>query len=104
MPKNFITKVAPLAVFYKSTLTLSIGFASMMSIFGLASLSLFIQLFSMAHMSGGTLCSLLYKELTLKNEYYFYYNLGISKTTLMLTCCLVNILIGAMLIVISRYV
>jgi hypothetical protein len=62
------------------------------------------QSFSVAFMSGGTLCSLLYKELTLKNEYYFYYNLGISKTTLILTCCLVNVLIGVMLIVISMYV
>jgi hypothetical protein len=97
MPKNFITKVKPLIVFYKSTLTLSLSFASMTVIFG-------IQAFSIALMSGGTLCSLLYKELTLKNEYYFYYNLGISKTTLILTCCLVNILIGVMLIVISIYV
>src|SRR5258708_2329479 len=105
MPLNFITKIKPLAVFYRSTLTLSLSFSAVFAVFGLLGPpALIIRAFAVSFMSGGTICSLLYRELTLKNEYYFYYNLNISKTTLILTFSMVNTLVGVILIVISMYV
>ena len=44
-------------------------------------------------MTGGFLLSALYFEITRKNEYYFYYNLGLSKIKLLLTAYLLNFLL-----------
>jgi hypothetical protein len=105
MPEHYKVKLRLLAIFYKSTLTLSICFSVMISVFGLAgSLALIPRMFGFSLMTGGTLVSLLYKEITLKHEYYFYYNQAISKTTLIASCVLINFLIGSLLIIISAYV
>jgi hypothetical protein len=55
-------------------------------------------------MFGGPLLCLLYKEMSRKNEYYFYYNRGISKLSLYITTLSTYILIGYLLITILRYV
>ncbi len=54
-------------------------------------------------MFGGPLICLLYKEMSRKNEYYFYYNRGISKLSLFITTFSTYILIGYLLIMILRY-
>jgi len=103
MPAHYKSTIRLLVIFYKSTLLLSTSFAAMMAIFTLLSPALFIPMFAVAFMTGGTILSLLYKELSRKHEYYFYYNLAITKTTLFLTCALTNILLGMLLIVINCY-
>jgi len=54
-------------------------------------------------MYGGSLLSLFYKEISNKNEYYFYYNRGISKLSLIVTTMMSYILIGYLLINILHY-
>ena len=54
-------------------------------------------------MFGGPLLCLLYKEMSRKNEYYFYYNRGISKLSLFITTLSTYILTGYLLIAILHY-
>jgi len=55
-------------------------------------------------MTAGTMIGIFYKEITHQNEYYFYYNLGISKANLIAVNALLNILTGLMLLLIFSYV
>ncbi|TSA32256.1 MAG: hypothetical protein D4R64_16520 [Porphyromonadaceae bacterium] len=51
-------------------------------------------------MSAGFLLSLLYHEFTHQSEYYFYYNRGPSKLSLISVTAAANILIGSILLII----
>ncbi len=102
-----MVKIQLLAIFYKSTLTISICFAVMtaaLAMFG--SPIILLRLFAVSFMTGGTISSLLYREISpkLKNEYYFYYNQAIAKPMLIVTCATVNVIIGVLLILISCYI
>ena len=55
-------------------------------------------------MFGGPLLCLLYKEMSGRNEYYFYYNRGISKLSLFITTLSTYLLTGYLLIIILHYV
>jgi hypothetical protein len=55
-------------------------------------------------MTGGFLLSAFYFEISRKNEYYFYYNMGLSKIKLLLTAYLLNFLFVIPAIYILRYV
>jgi hypothetical protein len=55
-------------------------------------------------LSGGFLLSAFYFEISRKNEYYFYYNLGLSKIKLLLTAYLLNVLFIIPIIFILQYV
>jgi hypothetical protein len=88
-----------LLVFYKSTLPLSITPAAM-----LAALNRFnLGVFGFALMTAGTVLTLLYKEISKKQEYYFYYNKSISKHALMLSCALGNLVVGSIFIILPVY-
>ena len=54
-------------------------------------------------MFGGPLLCLFYKEISTKNEYYFYYNRGISKLNLFITTLSTYILTGYLIIFILHY-
>jgi len=54
-------------------------------------------------MFGGPLLCLFYKELSRNNEYYFYYNRGISKLSLFISTLSTYVLMGYLLIIILRY-
>ena len=54
-------------------------------------------------MVGGPLLCFLYKEISRKNEYYFYYNRGISKLSLWIVTLLIYIVSGTLLINILQY-
>jgi len=54
--------------------------------------------FGMGLMSIGTIFSLLYREISFQHEYYFYYNLGVPKSRLILSSVLINIIIAVILI------
>jgi hypothetical protein len=88
-----------LLVFYKSTLALSVTVAAMLAVFGPGILAGF----GFGLMTAGTVLTLLYKEISKKNEYYFYYNKSISKQALMLTCALGNLVVGLVFIIIAVY-
>jgi hypothetical protein len=89
-----------LAIFYKSTLLFSITCGVML---GVINFQLFLVAFGFSFLSAGTVISLMYKEISKQHEYYFYYNKGISKQTLILTCVLANLFIGILLIIIGSY-
>jgi len=90
--------------FYKSTLTvnlvvsLTIGLIS--SGYGFA---IGITVFAISLVSIGLFFAFLYKEVAFPQEYYFYYNLGISKIRLMIFCFLVSILLSAFILIIVHY-
>jgi len=90
-------KLKLFTVFYKSTLTLSVLFSITIAVIG-GGLG-FITVFGIAFMTGGWVLSLYYKEVTHKNEYVYYQNMGIAKSTLVISCILVNIIIGAICII-----
>ena len=90
-------KLRLFTVFYKSTLLLSGLFS--MAVAGLGGKLGFITAFGIAFMTGGWVLSLYYKEVTHKNEYVYYQNMGIAKSTLVISCILVNIIIGAICII-----
>ena len=52
---------------------------------------------------GGPLFTFYYKEVTYKNEYYFYHNKGIKKEVLMAFAALLYILIGNLILLIATY-
>ena len=55
-------------------------------------------------MTGGFLLSAFYFEISRRNEYYFYYNLGISKIKLLISAYLLNFIIVTPLLYIMHYV
>jgi len=88
-------------IFHKSTLTINIITSAS---FSLIYFQLFFRLFPTMMMTAGTMIGIFYKEITHQNEYYFYYNLGISKANLIAVNALLNILTGLMLLLIFSYV
>lgn len=105
MLQSLTKKSRFLIIFYKSTLTISLSVATMCAAFGLfISHRALMTMFALGLMTGGTVSSLLYKEMTSKHEYYFYYNVSISKATLLLSCVLINAFIGMVMIWASMYV
>jgi hypothetical protein len=55
-------------------------------------------------MTGGFLISAFYFEITRKNEYYFYYNLGLSKLKLFLSAYLLTFVLAIPFLFILHYV
>jgi len=55
-------------------------------------------------LTGGFFIAAFYFEITRKNEYYFYYNLGLSKTKLILLTYTMHILLVLPLLYILQYV
>ena len=54
--------------------------------------------FPVITMTGGPLFSLFYKEIARNKEYYFYYNLGLTKTKLIGMSMVFNVLTGILLL------
>src|SRR5690606_30037138 len=63
-----------------------------------------IKSFLFSVMTGGFLLAWFFFEISRKNEYYFYYNLGISKLKLLLMSYLLHFIFISPLIFISIYV
>ena len=83
--------------FYKSTITINLGFSG---IVGLVALS--ITAFAICMVTFGLFLSLLYKETIHSQEYYFYFNRGISKIKLFIFCIVVNCLLSIFLLTCSH--
>ena len=60
-------------------------------------------LFFLSFFSGGFLTGVLYFEFARKQEYYFYFNLGISKSRLVLASYLFNLVVVLPLLIIAVY-
>jgi len=55
-------------------------------------------------MTGGFILSAFYFEISRKNEYYFYYNLGIGKIKLLLLAYTLHMILILPLLIVLRYV
>jgi hypothetical protein len=97
-------KLTLLVVFYKSTLLLSAITSTLMAVLAIFNIQNMLLLFGICFLSGGTVITLMHKEISKQHEYYFYYNKGIAKLPLLLTCILANLFIGIIIIIISNYV
>ncbi len=79
--------------FHKSTLIINWTFSIAFSMILFSPL-----LIPIVSMTGGPLISIFYKEISRKNEYYFYYNRGISKLNLVAISLILNVLFGVVLL------
>jgi hypothetical protein len=89
-----------LLVFYKSTLLFSIFCGITL---GAINFHDFFVAFGFSFLSAGTVISLMYKEISKQHEYYFYYNKGLTKKALIISCALTNLFIGLLIIVVGNY-
>jgi len=78
--------------FYKSTLLLSLSFSLTVAVLG--SMLGFIAVFGVAFMTGGWVLSLYYKEISFKNQYLYYQNMGIRKSVIVGGTIILNMIIG----------
>jgi hypothetical protein len=83
--------------FHKSTLFLNWAIS-----FSISILYFSLEKFAISTFTAGFLIALLKKEFSRKNEYYFYYNFGITKMKLRLTNFILNLLFALILILISK--
>ena len=96
--------------YFKSTLVLNLSSSVLFAFIGGLSFITssdplpFLIVYIRCCMFGGPLFCFLYKEMSRKNEYYFYYNRGISKLSLFITTLSTCILTGYLLIIILHYV
>ena len=92
--------------YYKTTLlanwSISIFFAFLFCGFSIMS---FLNIFSILSMTLGFLISFLLKQSSFinKEEYYFFYNVGITKVKLIIFCSMFNIIFALIIIIGSNY-
>ena len=60
--------------------------------------------FLVSFLSGGFLLGVLYYEISRNKEYYFFYNLGISKPKLILATYLFHLIIALSVLIVTYYV
>ena len=97
-------------VFYKSTFLLGVAVAFAIAVLGVVIFSAsamvmlndFSLFFGTTLMSGSSVVALLHKEISFRNEYTFYHNLGISKLVLQSSLILTNCLLGLLCIILSH--
>ena len=83
--------------FYKSTVIINLVVS--VSAF---TISRSITVFAISLVTIGLLFAFLYKEMVRPQEYYFYYNQGISKIRLIIFCIFVNMLPSAFILIIVQ--
>ena len=92
--------------FYKSTLTVNlvVSLTLFLVSLGISVISVCIIVFAISLVSCGLFFAFLYKEVACPDEYYFYYNWGISKIKLIIFCLLVNMLPSSLILILVHYV
>jgi hypothetical protein len=63
-----------------------------------------IPFFAISYAVIGFVFVFLYKEIVRPNEYYFYYNQGISKIRLYSFCLIINVLFAILVLIIYDYI
>ena len=88
--------------FFKSTLVINLLVSFTASVIAglMTDIMAMTMIFPICFMSGGPLSSFFFKEVWRLNEYYFYYNRGISKYQLMAFTMSVYILLGISVLII----
>jgi hypothetical protein len=91
--------------FYKSTVTvnLAVSFAISCILFLQGAIWNGIATFAVSLITVGLFLAFLYKEAVCPQEYYFYYNRGISKIKLIIFCFCVNVPPSAVILTIVHY-
>ncbi|GHU71635.1 hypothetical protein FACS189450_08000 [Spirochaetia bacterium] len=93
--------------FFKSTIVLNWSLSIALAVLGyiISGENTVIYSFALFLMSVGFIFSILIKESTFSNkdEYYFYYNFGITKIKLFITCELLNVILGLLIIIGNSY-
>jgi hypothetical protein len=88
--------------FYRSTVT--VNFAVSFTVSFVTLMLGFIPgcftVFAVSLITAGLFLAFMYKEVVCPQEYYFYYNRGISKIKLILFCFFVNALPSALILII----
>jgi len=82
--------------FHKSTLAINWAFSVALSV--LSS----VWLLPVLSMTVGPLIVFLYKEIARSNQYYFYYNRGISKTGLIAASMGLHVVFGVVLLILMK--
>lgn len=101
-----IRKILPYCfLVFKLDLTLSFlaTFITATLIHKVITFNLLIYFFMLSFLTGGFLLGILYFEFARNREYYFYYNLGISKLRLILTSYLFHLFIAIPILIIVVY-
>lgn len=97
-------------VYFKSTIVLNLSSSVLLSsiiMSGLINLPdppPFHEIYIFCCMFGGPFICFFYKELSRKEEYYFYFNRGITKLSLIIMTLLTYIIIGLILLIILHHV
>ncbi len=84
--------------FYKSTIAINFAVSILVFLFG------GFDGFYNSILSFGFILSVLFKEIYRKNEYLFYYNIGISKIQLLVFSFIMNTLFSGLLLVIINFI
>ena len=85
--------------FYTSTVIVCYVVSCMVAFVALLVRVPFFVTFSISIVTVGLLMSLLYKEISCPEQYYFYYNRGISKMRLYAFCGIINMVIGTLILI-----
>jgi len=97
----------PYFIYYRSLASFSLPFALLSGIVSLAftknMLIGFINAFSVSLLTGSFLLALFFYEQRYPNQYYFYYNLGISKVGLIVGSYLINVALVIILFILKLY-
>ena len=85
--------------FYTSTVHVCFAVSCVVALFSLIVRASFFVTFSISIATVGLFMSLLYKEISHPEQYYFYYNRGISKMRLYAFCGIINVVIGTLILI-----
>jgi hypothetical protein len=66
--------------------------------------SLFFTIFPITLMTGGPIISLFYKDIFRNNDYYFFYNRGITKIHLLGVTFIFHVIFGILVLFIIKWV
>lgn len=89
--------ISPLWLFYKKLILPSLALSILLAFFGPIKL---ITGTGMAYIVLTPISQFLFYDLSRPNEYYFYYNMGLSKVALWVNTILMSLIIGVILILI----
>ena len=88
-----------LFAFYVSTVHVCYAVSCVVALVALLVRIPFFVTFAISIATAGLFASLLYKEISHPQQYYFYYNRGISKMRLYAFCGIINMVIGTLILI-----
>ncbi len=103
MPENQGKRLQLLLIFYRGTITINVGISLLFAVMGFFEIgpAYFFKMFAISFVTAGPVICILYKELTGRDQYYFYYNNAVSKLWLISRFMMVNIFIASLIFIVS---